>query len=83
MRRSVALPRDLLREVQASADPELRSNVNRLVIVALQEFVNNRKRRKFEQAMAEMANDPEIRAQTQQITSEFMSAESDGLPRCE
>lgn len=79
VRRSVALPRELLEKVQACADPESRANVNRLVIVALQEFVENRKRRQFQDAMAQMVNDPQMRAVSEQISKEFMFVEMDGL----
>ena len=79
VRRSVALSRELLEDVKAHASPELRSNVNRLVTIALQEFVANRKRRKFEEAMAKMATDPQLCQESQQISTEFLSADFDGL----
>ena len=44
VRRSVALPQELVEEVQAVAPADLRHNLNRLVIVALQELPPGRKR---------------------------------------
>jgi hypothetical protein len=61
VRRSVALPYKLIEEVRSVAPPELRENLNRLVTVALQDFVTQRKKRSFEESMAEMADDPAIR----------------------
>lgn len=80
VRRSVALPRRLVEEVTAVAPPGLQNNLNRLVTVALQEFVARRRERAFRQAMAEMASDPAIRRASAEITREFADAESDGLP---
>jgi hypothetical protein len=80
VRRSVALPRSLVTEVTSVAPPELQGNLNRLVTVALREFLARRKARDFRRAMAEMAADPAIRAENAAIAREFSSAESDGLP---
>lgn len=63
VRRSVALPRQLVEAASAVAPPELGHNLNRLVTVALQEFAARRKARAFEEAMAQMAADPAIRAE--------------------
>lgn len=79
VRRSVALPRLLVEEVTAVAPPGLRGNLNRLVTVALKEFIARRKAHAFRQAMADMASDPAIRAESAAITREFASAEGDGL----
>lgn len=79
IRRSVALPRQLIDEASAVAPPELRQNLNRLVTLALREFADNRKERAFEQAMAQMASDPAIQAQCAVITKDFTVAEADGL----
>lgn len=79
VRRSVALPRNLLTEAQACARPELKSNVNRLVTIALMEFVENRKRFQFEEAMAQMAADPQIKQEIRQINKDFIASELDGL----
>jgi hypothetical protein len=79
VRRSVALPRSLVEEVAAAAPPDLRGNMNRLVTVALREFVARRKARAFRRAMAEMAVDPAIQLENTAIAREFAIAESDGL----
>lgn len=80
VRRSVALPADLLARAIAAAPIALRRNVNRLVRVALEEFVGRRKARAFESAMEEMAADPEVRYQSSVISEEFADADADGLP---
>jgi hypothetical protein len=79
IRRSVALPRQLVEDVSALAPPELRQNLNRLVTVALQEFAAREKARAFEAAMARMATDPAIRAECGAISREFSGTETDGL----
>lgn len=79
VRRSVALPRQLIEEVTTVAPPELRENLNRLVTVALQEFAAKKRERAFEEAMARMAADPAIQAECAAISKEFGTAERDGL----
>jgi hypothetical protein len=79
IRRSVALPRQLIKEASAVAPPELRQNLNRLVTVALQEFAAKRRERAFEQTIAQMAADPAIQAECDAITKDFTVAEADGL----
>lgn len=79
VRRSVALPKDLIQEVQMVAPAELRDNLNRLVIVALQDFAARQKARAFNEAMALMAADEQIQGESRAINEEFMVAEVDGL----
>lgn len=79
IRRSVALPRQLVEEASALAPPHLRQNLNRLVTVALQEFAARQRAREFEEAIARMARDPAIRAECAAISTAFQSAEADGL----
>jgi hypothetical protein len=79
VRRSVALPYKLIEEVRTVAPPELRENLNRLVTVALQDFVTQRKKRSFEESMAQMAADPAIRVECAVLSKEFAIAEADGL----
>jgi hypothetical protein len=79
VRRSVALPYKLIEEVRTVAPPELRENLNRLVTVALQDFVAQRKKRSFEESMAQMAADPAIHTECAVISKEFSVAETDGL----
>ncbi len=81
IRRSVALPRDLMEDVLAVAPPELKGNLNRLVLVSLRDFVARRRAEAFEQAMTEMAVDPAIRSECAAITAEFAPTERDGLGR--
>ncbi len=79
VRRSVALPREIVEEALALASSEQRGNLNRLVLTALQEYVARRKALAFDEAMAQMAADPAIRAESKVISREFETAEVDGL----
>ena len=79
IRRSVALSRQLVEEVSALAPQDLRQNFNRLVAVALREFAARQTARTFEEAMAQMAADPAIRAECAAISRDFATAEADGL----
>ncbi|MBM4331165.1 MAG: hypothetical protein FJ117_08045 [Deltaproteobacteria bacterium] len=79
IRRSVALPPELVQEVEAVAPSNLKGNFNRLVSVALQRFARQRKAEAFEEAMGRMAADPSIRAECAAISKEFLTTESDGL----
>ncbi len=81
VRRSVALPRGLVEAATRAASPALRSNMNRLVIVALQEFVASRREQEFAEAMQEMAADPAIRRVTKEVDRAFRKAEMDGLSK--
>jgi hypothetical protein len=79
VRRSVLLPRRLMEEVSSIAAPAVAKNWNRLVISALEEYAERRKRAKFEDAMAAMAADPAIRAEGKRIDKEFRKTERDKL----
>lgn len=79
VRRSVALPRQLVEEASGVAPPHLRHNLNRLVTVALQEFAARQRAREFEDAIGEMARDPAIQAECAAISTAFRVAEGDGL----
>jgi hypothetical protein len=79
VRRSVALPKELIDEVQTVAPVELRDNLNRLVIVALQDFAARQKAHAFEEAMAQMAADKQLQEESRAINGEFATAEADGL----
>ena len=78
-RRSIALPAALVEEVSALSPQELRSNWNRLVIVALQEYAARRRALSFESEMAAMAADPAIQTECASIAKEFSVADLDGL----
>ena len=80
VRRSVVLPRTLVEAAAAKAPPGLRDNMNRLVRVALEEFVARRAEREFEDTMIRMAADPALRAASAAVSPEFADAEEDGLP---
>lgn len=79
IRRSVALPRELVQEVETFAPSDLKGNFNRLVSVALRKFADQRKTEAFEEAMARMAIDPSIKAECAAISREFVQTENDGL----
>ena len=79
VRRSVALPRQLVDEVTSVTPEPLRGNFNRLVIVALEQFVAREKAKAFEEAMNRMGADPAIQRENAAISGEFEAAEADGL----
>ena len=79
IRRSIALPNELVEELRAVAPPELRDNFNRLVTFILIDFTRRQKKYQFETAMAKMANDPAIREVCSVLSEEFTEAENDGL----
>jgi hypothetical protein len=79
IRRSVALSRELVQEVETFAPSDLKGNFNRLVSVALQKFASQRKAEAFEEAMARMAADPSIKVECTAISREFVQTENDGL----
>ena len=79
VRRSVALPRQLVDEVLSLAPPESAGNLNRLVVESLREFIVHKKARAFESAMAVMASDPAIRNECTAIAADFAPADLDGL----
>ena len=79
IRRSVALPPQLVAEALSNAPEEIQGNFNRLVILSLQQYIANQKALAFEREMIEMAADPSIRAECIAIAEEFMPTEMDGL----
>ena len=80
VRRSVALPTSLVKQAKGVAPQHLKSNFNRLVIVALEQFVAQRQHQEFAEAVAEMAHDPQVQQESLSITTDFRDAENDGLP---
>ena len=80
VRRSVALPARLVQEILELAPKDEGQNFNRLVRVALEEYLQAHRTRAFAQAMSDMAHDPAIRRESAAITRAFRSAEADGLP---
>jgi hypothetical protein len=79
IRRSVALPRDLVSEVLSLSPSELKGNLNRLVVLSLREFAARRRAEAFAQAMEAMAHDPAIHSECAAIALEFTPAERDGV----
>ena len=79
VRRSVALPKPLVEEAVRLAPRELRDNLNRLVVVSLQQYVATRKAAAFEEAVSQMAADPAIQAECAAIAREFATADLDGV----
>ena len=79
VRRSVALPRTLVEEVSNVAPAQLRDNFNRLVSTALREYIEFHRNKEFQQAMQEMAADPQIQAECSTINREFAQFDPDGL----
>src|ERR1035437_1133638 len=79
LRRSVALPSALIGELNSVAPPELRTNLNRLVILSLQEYVSRRRREEFDSAVAAMAEDQQVQAECAAIARDFAATEMDGL----
>lgn len=67
VRRSVALPRELVEDAAKVAPGELRENLNRLVVARREAAV-------FEDAMARMAVDPGIRSECTQIDAEIRTS---------
>jgi metal-responsive CopG/Arc/MetJ family transcriptional regulator len=79
IRRSVAIPSQLLEELHNVTEPALRTNFNRLVITALRDYSARKKEDAFEAQMAQMAADQGIRSEMEQISVEFSITEWDGL----
>jgi len=79
VRRSVALPKTLVKEATAVAPPELRGNWNRLVRTALELYVEELRERRIDEEMIEMGKDPHILAECRRINAEFAQTDADGL----
>lgn len=80
IRRSFALPAELVAQVSDAAPPEYRGNLNATVRAALEEYVRARRRRAFEKEMEEMAADPQVRAVNREIFAAFEPIDGEGLP---
>lgn len=79
VRRSFVLPASLVEEAMALAPPGVKTNLNRIVVSALREFITRRRREQFEATMAAMAADPAIRTECASISEQFTAADADGL----
>jgi hypothetical protein len=78
VRRSIAMPQSLEYEVRKVARED-RSNVNRTVLTALEEFLRRRRNREFQKLMDEMGSDPEIQKASSSLSKAFAAADTDGL----
>jgi len=79
IRRSVALPKSLVNEAMAMAPDEPKKNFNRVVVLALSEFIASRKREAFAKSMEMMAADAAVVSECSVIQRAFMPTETDGL----
>ena len=79
LRRSFALPKRVVEAAVEAAPPELKSNLNRLMTVALEKYVEWQEQVAFSKAMEEMASDSDIRKLNKAIEKEFNYAINDGL----
>ena len=79
IRRSVAIPSQLVEEALRSAPKDIRGNFNRLVILTLRQYIASQKAAAFEQAMSQMAADPHISNELAAISKEFEPAGLDGF----
>ena len=77
IRRSVAIPSQLLEEIHNVTEPALRTNFNRLVVTALRDYSARKKEEAFENQMAQMAADPGIRSEMEQISMESSYTEQE------
>jgi hypothetical protein len=79
IRRSIAIPAALIEEAQNVAPAGPRTSFNRLVRIALEEFVARRREERFATEMERMAQDPDVQAELRTIEHEFAVADGDGL----
>lgn len=79
IRRSVALPADLVDEALKATPADERPSFNALVRRLLEDYVRARRARAFAAAMEEMAHDPAIVRESAAINDELSTADDDGL----
>ena len=79
IRRTIHVPGPLAKELLAVAPAEVRGNFNQLVRTALELFIAARKKHAVEVSIAEMAADPDIHRECEEIGREFAAFEADGL----
>ena len=79
VRRSFVIPSKLIDEVLSLDAADKTMNLNKLVTIALQEYVDNKKRREFEKSMLAMGTDPDILRECASINEDFTATETDGL----
>lgn len=79
IRRSIAVPANLIQEALAAAGAEAQGNLNKVVKIALRAFVEECRRAAFGEEMARMAADPHVRRESAALERAFRVTESDGL----
>ena len=79
IRRSVAIPESLANEAMTMAPAEPKKNFNRVVVLALTEFIASRNREAFARSMEMMAADNDVVSECSAIQRDFMPTETDGL----
>ncbi len=79
IRRTIHVPGPLAKELLAVAPAEVRGNFNQLVRTALELFIAARKKQAVAVSIAEMAADPDIQRECEEIGREFAAFEADGL----
>lgn len=80
VRRSVAVPQALADEALAVAPDGPRKNFNRVVVLALTEYIASRKRQAFAATMEMMAADADVAAESIAVYRGLTHTETDGLP---
>ncbi len=73
------MPRKLVDEALSVSTKTESPNLNKLVTIALEEYIENKRRKKFEEQMVEMGCDPQILQECSAINTDFASTELDGL----
>lgn len=79
IRRSIAIPRALVDELNAVVTETERVSFNRLVTAALKAYIKARRRQAFIADLERMAADPEVQREFRAIDREFRCTEMDGL----
>ena len=69
----------MVEAAQELSEPALRDNLNRLVTVALDEYVARRRRERFHAEMAAMAADLDIQREVARVQGDFAGCALDGL----
>ena len=79
IRRSFALPGQLVKQAQACVEPEQRNNLNGLLKMALESFVKQHRYEDFKRSMQALARDPKSVAASRKLMQDFMAADGDGV----
>ena len=79
IRRSVALPGELVKLAQDFIAPDKRDNLNGLVKLALQEFVRQHRYQAFRHSVQQLAQDPKFIAENKKMLEDYAGADEDGL----